>query len=84
MALARQMGLPVDSVDHFVITSPEDLLINDPIQYFLEPSAVLSLRTEYKLLDMGVRAATLEKDRNRFLYAPGRGRCVLLLRKSFR
>ncbi len=70
MALARQMGLPVDSVDHFVITSPEDLLINDPIQYFLEPSAVLSLRTEYKLLDMGVRAATLEKKIETASYMP--------------
>jgi len=70
MALARQMGLPVDSVDHFVIAPPADLPVEDPIQYFLEPDAVLSHRTEYKLLDMGVRAASLEKKIETASYMP--------------
>lgn len=70
MALARQMGFPVDSVDHFVIAPAQDILVDDPIQYFLEPAAVLSLRTEYKLLEMGVRAASLEKKIETASYMP--------------
>ena len=70
MALARQMGLPVDSVDHFMIAPPGDLTVSDPIQYFLEPSQVLSLRTEYQLLEMGVRAAALEKKIETASYMP--------------
>ncbi len=70
MALARQMGFPVDSVDHFVIAPAQDILVDDPIQYFLEPAAVLTLRTEYKLLEMGVRAASLEKKIETASYMP--------------
>lgn len=70
MALAL-MGLPVDSLDNFMITFPADFQPEDPMQYYLDRvSFVLSLRTEYKLLEMGVRAAALEKKIETASYMP--------------
>ena len=61
MALARQMGLPVDSLEHFTITPPSGIQISDPMDHYADPASVLSQRTEFKLLDVGVRAAELQK-----------------------
>ncbi len=70
MALARQMGLPVDSLEGFVIDPPAELHISDPGEYYVEPASVLSGRTEYQLLEIGVRAAELEKKIETASYMP--------------
>jgi outer membrane protein len=70
MALAREMGLSVDSLDNFEIAPPGDLVYADPMEFYVEPASVIDQRTEYRLLDMGVRAAELQKKIERAGYLP--------------
>jgi outer membrane protein TolC len=73
MALAREIGLSVDSLDNFEISPPSDLVIADPMEFYVEPASVIDQRTEYRLLDMGVRAAELQKKIERAGYLPKLG-----------
>lgn len=60
MALARQVGIPVDDIAHFQVSYTEDLLVTNPMELYVEPASVIDQRTEYKLLELGETAATLE------------------------
>lgn len=70
MALAHQMGLPVDSLDGFRLHFPSDLQVRDPMELYADPASVIASRTEYKLLQTGVRAAELETKMERSAYLP--------------
>lgn len=70
MALAREIGLSVDSLDNFKISAPKGLVYADPMEFYVEPASVIDQRTEYRLLDMGVRAAELQKKIERAGYLP--------------
>lgn len=83
MALARQMGLPVDSLDCFAIAPPSQLHISDPGEYYIEPAAVLAGRTEFQLLETGVRAATLQRKIETSSYMPQIGVGALYYYENF-
>jgi hypothetical protein len=59
MALAREVGKRVDSLDGFDIVVPESTIPANPLDFYTDPASALALRTEYKLLDWGVQAARL-------------------------
>jgi outer membrane protein TolC len=60
-------------LDNFEISPPSDLVIADPMEFYVEPASVIDQRTEYRLLDMGVRAAELQKKIERAGYLPKLG-----------
>lgn len=70
MALARQMGMRVDSLDGFDVLPPADSLYTTPSAFYMEPAQALVTRTEYELLQTAVKAATLEKRIERANYLP--------------
>lgn len=61
MALARQLGCRVDSLDNFDIVVPDMNLPVSPNDDYMEPAQALTQRTEYELLKANVRAAQLQK-----------------------
>lgn len=70
MALARQIGCPVDSLEGFDIQVPQDSLFEAPAPYYVDPQEALALRTEYALLEAGVKAANLNKKIETSAYLP--------------
>ncbi|NLA15421.1 MAG: TolC family protein [Bacteroidales bacterium] len=73
MALGRQIGLPVDSLEHIRVMFPEGLTVTNPMELYIEPASVIPLRTEYKLLQVGVHAAKLERKMETSSYLPSLG-----------
>jgi outer membrane protein TolC len=73
MALAREVGKRVDSLDGFDIVVPESTIPANPLDFYTDPASALALRTEYKLLDLGVQAARLEKKIETAGYLPQAG-----------
>ncbi len=61
MALARQLGYRVDSLDGFDIVVPSLIIPSAPQDDYMEPLEALAGRTEYELLKVNVRAAQLRK-----------------------